>query len=53
MYMLAHRRARWTTCPDVGGTLTQWHIHDNLCFTDARVARVAGVTAVGGNCPAG
>ena len=37
--------------PDVGGALTQWHIHDDLCFTDDPVApRVAGVTSVGGQC---
>ena len=23
--------------PELGGKLTQWHIHDNLCFTDGRV----------------
>ena len=28
--------------PDIGGTLTQWHIHDNLCFTAA--GKVAGLT---------
>ena len=22
------------TVPDLGGALTQWHIHDNLCFTN-------------------
>jgi hypothetical protein len=24
--------------PDVGGPLTQWHVHNNLCFTDDPVA---------------
>jgi len=39
------------TVPDIGGPLTQWHIHDDLCFTDDPLApRVAGVTAVGGSC---
>ena len=28
--------------PDVGGTLTQWHIHNNLCFTAE--GRVAGLS---------
>jgi hypothetical protein len=38
--------------PDVGGALTQWHIHDNLCFSDdPNAPRVAGVTSVGGTCP--
>ena len=33
--------------PDIGGALMQWHIHDNLCFTDDPVAPlVAGVTDV-------
>jgi hypothetical protein len=41
------------TVPDIGGPLTQWHIHDNLCFTDDPVApRVAGLTASGGSCRA-
>jgi hypothetical protein len=39
--------------PDVGGALTQWHIHDNLCFTKDPVApRVAGITDANGGCPA-
>lgn len=38
--------------PDVGGALTQWHIHDNLCFTDDPVdPHVASVIAVGEDCP--
>lgn len=38
--------------PELGGPLTQWHIHDDLCFTDDPVApRVAGITEVGGECP--
>lgn len=24
--------------PELGGRLTQWHIHNNLCFTDGRVS---------------
>jgi hypothetical protein len=33
--------------------LTQWHIHDNLCFTNDPVSpRVAGLTDVNGGCPA-
>ena len=39
--------------PDVGGALTQWHIHDNLCFTkDAVAPHVAGITDANGGCPA-
>jgi len=37
--------------PDVGGRLTQWHIHDDLCFTrDPEAPRVAGVTRPDGTC---
>ena len=36
--------------PDVGGKLTQWHIHNNLCFTVSGV--VAGLTAPDGSCSA-
>ena len=35
--------------PDIGGKLTQWHIHNNLCFTVT--GRVAGLTSAGGSCP--
>jgi hypothetical protein len=42
-----------TDVPDIGGALMQWHIHDNLCFTDDPVAPlVRGVTDSSGNCPA-
>jgi hypothetical protein len=31
--------------PDVGGRLVQFHVHDNLCFTDTMPApQVAGIT---------
>ena len=36
--------------PELGGPLTQWHVHDNLCFSGARVA---GLTDLDGNCAAG
>jgi hypothetical protein len=39
--------------PDIGGVLTQWHIHDNLCFTnDPAAPRVAGLTDANGGCRA-
>ena len=39
--------------PDVGGRLVQFHIHDNLCFTDTMPApQVAGITNYQGSCPA-
>jgi hypothetical protein len=36
--------------PDVGGPLTQWHIHNNLCFTST--GHVAGLTDNEGQCRA-
>jgi hypothetical protein len=36
--------------PEVGGKLTQWHVHNNLCFSGPRVA---GLTDAEGNCGAG
>lgn len=40
--------------PDVGGALTQWHVHDDLCFSNDPVApRVVNVTTVGGSCSGG
>jgi hypothetical protein len=37
--------------PDVGGPMVQFHIHDDLCFTDDPVApQVASLTSVGGTC---
>ena len=39
--------------PDIGGALTQFHIHDNLCFTTDPVApKVAGLTNAQGGCNA-
>ena len=39
------------TVPDVGGALTQWHIHDNLCFTDEPGDyKVRGLTNADGTC---
>jgi len=40
--------------PDVGGALTQWHVHDNLCLTNNPQQRVvAGVIGANDPCPAG
>jgi hypothetical protein len=42
-----------TDVPDIGGALMQWHIHDNLCFTDDPVQPlVRGITNSSGQCPA-
>jgi hypothetical protein len=40
--------------PDVGGSLTQWHVHRDLCLTENAQQRVvAGITSLDGPCPAG
>ena len=50
MYMLPSMMPL-TDVPDWGGQLMQWHIHDNLCFTDDPVAPiVAGLTNPDGTC---
>jgi hypothetical protein len=52
MYMLPPG-STLDTVPDVGGALTQWHIHDNLCFTNDPVSpHVAGLTNGNGECRA-
>jgi hypothetical protein len=40
--------------PDVGGALTQWHVHNNLCLTDDPTQRIIlRFTAADGTCPTG
>ncbi len=40
--------------PDVGGALTQWHVHRNLCLTnDPEQKIILRFTAHDGSCPAG
>lgn len=52
MYML-REGATLDRVPDVGGRLTQWHVHDDLCFTaDPAAPVVGGITTPGGRCPA-
>ena len=52
MYMLPDTVAL-DKVPNIGGGLMQWHIHDNLCFTNDPVQpRVAGLTNAQGGCPA-
>ena len=45
------------TVPDVGGPLTQWHIHNDLCYSNdpAETGQtfVIGLTDSEGNCPRG
>ncbi|WP_431958437.1 hypothetical protein [Nocardia lijiangensis] len=39
---------------DYGGSLMQWHVHDNLCWSSgANGPRVAGITDAQGACPPG
>lgn len=45
---IAEPGATLDTVPVFGGALTQWHIHDNLCFTAD--AKVAGLTLPDGTC---
>ncbi|HYN34151.1 MAG TPA: hypothetical protein VES40_16125, partial [Ilumatobacteraceae bacterium] len=53
MYMLSTDVAL-EDAPDIGGPLMQWHIHDNLCYTnDPEQPRVAGLTNPDGSCPNG
>jgi hypothetical protein len=49
MYML-NKGDTLDDVPELGGKLTQWHVHDNLCFSGARVA---GLTDADGNCGPG
>lgn len=53
MYMLGNQYTL-ETVPNVGGLLTQWHIHDNLCFDRDPIVhgstRVVGVTSSDGPC---
>jgi hypothetical protein len=37
--------------PDLGGSLVQWHTHEDLCFSAE--GTVQGVTDATGSCPAG
>jgi len=40
--------------PDVGGPLTQWHVHADLCLTDNPEQRIlSSFTAISGSCPPG
>ncbi len=50
MYMLPDDVAL-DDVPDIGGALMQWHVHDDLCFTNDPVQpRVAGQTNAAGGC---
>jgi hypothetical protein len=50
MYML-HRGTPLEDAPNMGGSLMQWHIHNNLCYTPA--GQVVGITNGDGECAPG
>jgi hypothetical protein len=53
MYMLPFG-STFADVPDVGGPLTQWHVHRNLCLTESPDHKVlSGLTSDNGTCPAG
>jgi hypothetical protein len=53
MYMLPFG-SRFTDTPDVGGALTQWHVHQDLCLTDdPNQKTLAGFVPVNGQCAPG
>jgi hypothetical protein len=52
MYM-AEPGTTLETVPELGGPLTQWHVHGDLCFTPPPNSRVAGLTDADGSCAAG
>jgi hypothetical protein len=37
----------------VGGCLTPWHVHDNLCSSDRDRGMITGLLSQGGQCPRG
>ena len=44
----------FASVPDVGGPLTQWHVHRDLCLTSTGKQRfVTGITTQDGVCPPG
>jgi len=52
MYMMPFG-SKFTQTPDVGGPLTQWHVHSSLCLTDDPNQKVlAGFTFGTNPCPA-
>jgi hypothetical protein len=53
MYMLPFG-SRFTDAPDVGGALTQWHVHQDLCLTNSQDDKtLSGFVGINGTCPAG
>ena len=53
MYMMPFN-SRFTDVPDVGGALTQWHVHRDLCLTNDPTQKVlSGLVGINGVCPPG
>jgi len=53
MYML-ELGSTFADVPDVGGALTQWHVHRDLCLTDDPEQKIIlRFTASDGSCPSG
>ena len=53
MYMLPFG-SHFTDIPDVGGDLTQWHVHRDLCLTNDPVQKVvSSLTSIDAKCPPG
>ena len=51
MYMLELGQT-FADVPDIGGPLTQWHVHRDLCLTDDPVQKVvSGLTSIDAKCP--
>jgi hypothetical protein len=38
---------------EVGGCLTRWHVHDELCSSDPAKGMISGARTRGGRCPPG
>jgi hypothetical protein len=51
MYMMP-KKYTLDNAPDIGGSLIQYHVHDDLCFTPPPAPKVRGLTTVGGECHA-
>ncbi len=53
MYMMPFG-SRFSDVPNVGGLLTQWHVHRDLCLTNDPVQKlVSSLTTLDGACPPG
>ncbi|MFQ6395601.1 hypothetical protein ACLMAJ_19325 [Nocardia sp. KC 131] len=52
MYIVNGKKIDDPELVDYGGSLMQWHVHDNLCWkTGSNGPQVAGATDAQGNCP--